>query len=194
MLPFLTPNVEIIMNSAAPASSRPVPLLSECQFPSPGDNATNFPTLYQENVTNRMKIVAGLGGEAAVKAIRTIEYPFVDVARKGSSDYMSELEKTKFLSGESIVQTEDGIGRKAIVLLLVHKEDPANQAVETIFQRHPETFVAHPSQRSFVADGKNWLSKVLDPYSSSNLNVDVIKNALTKLRTGDHPTYLLVKA
>ncbi|HSX27078.1 MAG TPA: hypothetical protein VLE89_08765 [Chlamydiales bacterium] len=182
------------MNSAAPVSSGSVPLLSECQFPSPGGNATTFPKLYQEHVGNRMKIVAGLGGEASVKAIRTIKYPYIDADKKASSDYMNELERTKFESGESIVQTEDGVGRKAIVLLLVHKDDPTHQAVETIFQRCPETMVAHPSQRMIGLDGRSWLSKVLDPYSSSTLNVDVIKDALTQLREGNHPKYLLVKA
>src|ERR1700722_9327530 len=114
---------------SAPAAVMSIPLLSECRYASPGSSAAELPEFYQKNVANRMEIVAGLGGEAAVRAIRPIDYPYIDANKKTSSEYMDELEQTKFRPGESIVQTEDGIGRKAIVLLLVHKDDPTNQAV-----------------------------------------------------------------
>ncbi|MBS0625247.1 MAG: hypothetical protein JSS32_04285 [Verrucomicrobia bacterium] len=175
----------------------------------------NHPEYMDGNTAARMKIVEGLGGEVAVRAIPIVGYPEVGMSpvvywdKQGveidtgkriprPDSYMKELNTLKFPEGSAVVQLEDPHGRKAVC---VRVQDRTTQEVQIvrIFQRYRETstvVLKGPNDEQWVIpNGRTWVCSGNGMDSAApGTGTEEISKELGLLMNDQHQRLVLIKA
>ena len=138
--------------------------------------------IIDNNVSSRMKVVEALGGEEMCKRIPSFNFNFYPSAEMDSLD--DPINLPNFPQGHAIIQGEDQIGRKVVLLRLKDRENGEIVTLR-VFQRYLEKGrMHHPCNKWIAKDSKGYK----DTYGI--VSEKMFEN-LAIIVEGMHPKYVL---